>query len=354
MVDIFVYFIFIFITTTNGFLFDANKGLILLPSVAFRDHSKNPSINWIFSNQGWYYQEDILKAEVMKTTLRIAIGPNINMNRVKLFTAEGQEHETVCIDNFNQRICTRTDDEGRIKFTIRIGNNEINRFIQSDGNGAKMVYQMSVLNNNIHATGEVYLCDDNGITFLSDIDDTIKFTGVSSSTEILRNTFSRDFKPISGMPDIYRYWQNKYKATFAYITESPDQLYPFLREFFNRANFPLGSFHMRHFTWFDKNFIAFFMSNNYVTHKTQTISMFLNNTSKRRFILLGDIFQKDPEIYASIYRKYPNRIAKIFIRKYKNDINGQKRLERVFNNIPRKKWATFETGSDLPKDIFVP
>ncbi|CAF4006016.1 unnamed protein product, partial [Rotaria sp. Silwood1] len=46
----------------------------------------------------------------------------------------------------------RTDDEGRIKFTIRIGNNEINRFIQSDGNGAKMVYQMSVLNNNIHAT----------------------------------------------------------------------------------------------------------------------------------------------------------------------------------------------------------
>ncbi|CAF3566831.1 unnamed protein product [Rotaria sp. Silwood1] len=155
MVDIFVYFIFIFITTIDGFLFDANKGLILLPSVAFRDRSKNPSINWIFSNRGWYYQEDILKAEEMETTLQIVIGQNINMNRIKLLSAEGREHETVCIDNFDKYICTNTDDEGRIKFTIRISDNEINQFIQSDGNGAKIVYQMSVLNNDIHATGQI-------------------------------------------------------------------------------------------------------------------------------------------------------------------------------------------------------
>ncbi|CAF1012898.1 unnamed protein product [Rotaria sp. Silwood1] len=353
MVDIFVYFIFIFITTIDGFLFDANKGLILLPSVAFRDRSKNPSINWIFSNQGWYYQEDILKAEEMETTLQIVIGQNINMNRIKLLSAEGREHETVCIDNFDKYICTNTDDEGRIKFTIRISDNEINQFIQSDGNGAKIVYQMSVLNNDIHATGEVYLCDDNGITFLSDIDDTIKFTDVSSLLKIFRNTFSGNFKPISGMSDIYRYWQNKYNATFAYVTALPDQLYPSFRKFFNREKFPPGSFHMSHFAGFDNNIIAFYISDTYRKYKTQIISMLLNNTSKRIFILLGDIFQKDPEIYASIYMEYPNRIAKIFIRKYKNDIEGQQRLERVFNNISREKWATFETGSDLPEDIFV-
>ncbi len=80
--------------------------------------------------------------------------------------------------------------------------------------------------------------------------------------------------------------------------------------------------------------------------------MFLQNTQNRLFILLGDIFQKDPDIYASIYAQYSNRIAKIFIRKYVNDINRQQRLETLFKDIPKYKWATFETGADLPRNIF--
>ncbi|CAF0878562.1 unnamed protein product [Rotaria sp. Silwood1] len=353
MVDLIVYLILVFITRIDGFIFDSKKDLILLPSVAFRDHSKISSTDWILSNHGWYYKEDPLQAELLESTLEKVIGKDLDINRIKLFTADGQENENLCIFNFNQSICTYTNDEGRIKNTFQISENEIDRLVQSDGNGAKILYQLSVVNKNIRATGEVYLCDDDGITFLSDIDDTIKITGVTSSKETLQNTFTDNYKSVPGMPDIYRYWQKKYNATFAYLTASPDQLYPFLREFFNREIYPLGSFHTRHFTWFDKNFISFFMSNSYITSKTETISMFLNNTSKRIFILLGDIFQKDPEIYASIYMKYPNRIEKIFIRKYKNDTIGQQRLEQVFNNIPEKKWATFEIGSDLPKDIFV-
>ncbi|CAF0736930.1 unnamed protein product [Rotaria sordida] len=353
MVDIFVYIIFIFIIKTNGFLFDDKEDLILLPSVAFRDHSKISSTNWIVSNQGWYYEEDPLQAKVMEKILEKTIEKDFDINRIKLFTADGQENKKVCIDNFNQSICTHTDHEGRIKNTFQISKNEIDQLIQSDINGTKILYQQSVFNKNIRTIGEIYLCDDNGITFISDIDDTIKVTGVTSSTETLMNTFTGSYKSVLGMSDIYQYWQKKYNATFAYLTASPDQLYPFLREFINREKFPLGSFHMRHFTWFDTNFISFFMSNNYIESKTEAIDMFLNNTLNRRFILIGDIFQKDPDIYASIYMKYPNRIEKIFIRKYKNDTIGQQRLEQIFNNIPQENWATFEIGSDLPKDIFL-
>ncbi|CAF4217273.1 unnamed protein product, partial [Rotaria magnacalcarata] len=64
-----------------------------------------------------------------------------------------------------------------------------------------------------------------------------------------------------------------------------------------------------------------------------------------------DIFQKDPDIYASIYAQYPDRIARVFIRKYKDDDQGQQKLEKIFKDIPRTKWTTFETGDDLPKDI---
>ena len=65
--------------------------------------------------------------------------------------------------------------------------------------------------------GEVYLCDDNGITFISDIDDTIKITEVSSSIQTLVNTFSGEFKAVGGMANIYRHWERKYNATFAYF-----------------------------------------------------------------------------------------------------------------------------------------
>ena len=197
--------------------------------------------------------------------------------------------------------------------------------------------------------GEIYPCDDNGVTLISDIDDTIKVTGVTSTTDTLINTFSGQFTAIEGMSQAYQQWQQRYNASFAYVTASPDQLYPSLRTFLDREAFPQGSAHMRHFTWLDNNFISFFMSNTLIQHKTEIITLFLENTRRRQFVLLGDIFQKDPEIYANIAATYSNRIKHIFIRKYANDTSGQQRLEQLFSNYPRERWSTFETGDDLPR-----
>jgi len=342
------------LTTINGFLFD-KKGLFLVPSVAFRDHSSTsnhrPS-DWILYNQGWYYEENPIQALLMEKTLEIIVQKDLDRNRVKMFTAEGKKRKDICIDGLNREMCTKTDDEGRIKNIFKVTNNEIESFLQPGGNGGKVLFQISVPNKNLQTISEIYLCDDNGITFISDIDDTIKITEVTSSIQTLVNTFSGEFKAVPGMADIYRYWEGKYNATFAYLTASPDQLYPFLKEFFQREHFPSGSAHMRHFTWLDANFLAFFMSSNYIKKKTETLHMFLQNTHHRLFVLIGDVFQKDPDIYASVYAQYPNRIARIFIRKYKDDNDGQQRLENVFKDIPRTKWDTFETGDDLPKDVF--
>jgi phosphatidate phosphatase APP1 len=345
----------IILTTINAFLFD-KKGLFLVPSVAFRDHSSttNPSSssNWILYNQGWYYEENPVQALIMEKSLELIVQKDLDRNRIKMFTAKGKKRKELCIDGLNRAMCTRTDDDGRIRNTFTMTDEEIELFRQPGGNGGKVLFQASVPNKNLQTTGEIYLCDDNGITFISDIDDTIKITEVSSSIQTLVNTFSGEYKAVPGMSDIYRYWERKYNATFAYLTASPDQLYPFLKDFFHREHFPSGSAHMRHFTWLDANFIAFFMSSNYMKKKSETLYMFLENTQNRSFVLIGDIFQKDPNIYASIYSQHPNRIAKIFIRKYKNDDNGQQRLETVFKDIPRIKWATFETGDDLPQNIF--
>ncbi|UJR32132.1 hypothetical protein I4U23_019600 [Adineta vaga] len=347
------YLIVCLFSIASAFILSGKENIILVPSAAFRDHSKVPSTDWLLYNRGWYYEENYLKAKAIEKSFEKIIKKDFDFNRIKLFTADGEENKDICINGLNRSMCTKTDDEGRIKNPFQITNDEMNRFVRGDGNAAKVLYQVSVPNKNIHAAGEIYLSDDNGITFISDIDDTIKITGVTSTTETLINTFSGDFKAVTGMSDIYQYWQKQYNATFAYLTASPDQLYPFLREFFDREKFPSGSFHMRHFTWFDIDFISFFMSSNYIKSKTDTLEMFITNTFNRTFVLLGDIFQKDPDIYASIYAKYPNRIGKIFIRKYSNDAVGQQRLEEVFKDIPKQKWSTFESGTDLPRDNFL-
>ena len=152
------------------------------------------------------------------------------------------------------------------------------------------------------------------------------------------------------MAERYRHYESMYNATFHYLTASPDQLYPFLREFFDRERFPLGSYHMRHFTWFDSNFFQFFASKSFIRQKTNILSMFFQQTRGREFILFGDIFQKDPEIYANIYQQYLERIRKIFIRVSKK--NNPNRLNQVFQNIPQDKWATFINGFDLPETLF--
>jgi phosphatidate phosphatase APP1 len=152
------------------------------------------------------------------------------------------------------------------------------------------------------------------------------------------------------MSERYRHYESIYNATFHYLTASPDQLYPFLREFFDHEKFPLGSYHMRHFTWFDTNFFKFFASKSFIKQKSNVLEMFFRETRSRKFILFGDIFQKDPEIYANIYNKYPERIIKIFIRVSKKNLPN--RLKQVFQNIPKTKWSTFVNGSDLPENIF--
>lgn len=337
-------------TTINAFLFD-REGLLLVPSVAFREHGLLS--HWKLSNQGWYYKENPLQALTMEKSLETILGQDLDRERIKMFTAEGKQQQNLCINGLNRSICTMTDDDGRIKNTFVLTNDEIELFRQPGGNGGKVFYQVSPMHSDLRSIGEVYLCDDNGVTFISDIDDTIKITGVTSRTETLINTFSGQFKPVPGMSEIYRYWAERYNATFAYLTASPDQLYPFLRAFFDREGFPSGSAHMRHFTWFDRNFIEFFLSTNYIQSKTEILQMFLDNTRNRTFILLGDIFQKDPDIYANIYAQYPSRIGKIFIRKHADDLAGDERLQTVFQNIPREKWMTFETGTDLPRNLFL-
>ncbi|CAF2085113.1 unnamed protein product [Rotaria magnacalcarata] len=82
------------ISTRDGFTFH-KQNQILLPSVAFRDHSTTPLTTWTSSNQRCYYQENLLAAGTVILTMNKAIEKNLEINRIKLFTGAGQNNQNV-------------------------------------------------------------------------------------------------------------------------------------------------------------------------------------------------------------------------------------------------------------------
>ncbi len=94
-------------------------------------------------------------------------------------------------------------------------------------------------------TGRVRLIEEEGLSVISDIDDTVKVTQIPAGAKVvIRNTFFRDFLPVPEMARMYQAWLG---AAFHYISGSPWQLYRPLSEFLvgPAGGFPEGSFHMK-------------------------------------------------------------------------------------------------------------
>ena len=141
------------LASNDGIPFLDRENIILVPSVAFRAHSTSPSTDWLLYNQGWYYEEDTIQAIIMQKSLEKVIKKDLDMSRIRMFTADGEEHQPVCIDGLNRTMCTKTDDEGRIKNTFQMRDDEIRRFIQANDSTGKVLYQVSNAKKNVRTTG---------------------------------------------------------------------------------------------------------------------------------------------------------------------------------------------------------
>jgi hypothetical protein len=58
------------------------------------------------------------------------------------------------------------------------------------------------------AAGWIQVIDEEGISVISDIDDTVKVTNVGNRRELLANTLLREFYAVPGMAEVYRQWHS--------------------------------------------------------------------------------------------------------------------------------------------------
>ncbi len=185
---------------------------------------------------------------------------------------------------------------------------------------------LSVTSKDHSGDGRVRLVDQEGISVISDIDDTIKVTELPAGPEIVvRNTFLHPFRAAPEMSMRYEAWKD---ASFHYVSGGPWQMYDPLAEFLidGKAGFPEGSFHMKTVrknlfsmaSWRD---LTELVTNSEMTfeHKVTQITTLMERFPRRQFILVGDSGEKDPEVYQVIRMKFSAQVREIWIRDIVND-----------------------------------
>lgn len=172
--------------------------------------------------------------------------------------------------------------------------------------------------------GRVRLLEPQGRSVISDIDDTLKITGIPAGREVvLENTFFRPFVAAPGMAQRYRALGAA--TAFHYVSGSPWALYRPLADFITAAGYPAGSFHLKSVrknlltagAWQDLVRLAGGEATR--AQKLAQIGAIIGQFPARRFILVGDSGEQDPEIYRAIRQRFPRQIEAIWIRDVVDD-----------------------------------
>lgn len=193
--------------------------------------------------------------------------------------------------------------------------------------------------------GRALWVPDVGLSLVSDIDDTIKGSNVLNRRELLLNTFVRPFAAVGGMAARYRgFAQAQPDLRVHYVSGSPHQLYPALANFLDAAQFPPGSLHLRDVDFRDE---VFGNHGGTQAHKLAIIRRLIADFPNRRFVLIGDSGEQDPEIYAIVAREHPERVLAIWIRDVTEQSRDHPRYGETFAGIAPERWNLFVDSSEV-------
>ena len=192
--------------------------------------------------------------------------------------------------------------------------------------------------------GRAHLLSDTGTSVISDIDDTIKMTGVTSRKSLLRNTFLRKFKSIDGMSDVYNVWKGQ-GVEFHYVSSSPWQLYDPIAALLQSDGFPDGTMNLRIFRLRDHMLRRVLLVRR--RGKASVVKKLVATFPQRKFVLVGDSGERDANLYGAVTRKFPERVAKVLIRNLPDNPMSEKRCQKAFKKIDADKWGVFEEPDEI-------
>ncbi|PWW77358.1 hypothetical protein C7212DRAFT_356666 [Tuber magnatum] len=208
------------------------------------------------------------------------------------------------------------------------------------------------------ATMRTAFAEEVGWGVISDIDDTIKVSEVRNRISLLKRTFVDIPAPVPGMKKLYQTLQSRLnKPAWFYLSASPYNLYPLLR-CFTSDHFPRGQLILREMSWMELESFIVTLTIGTQRYKEERMRRVFAWLPRRKWVLIGDSTQTDPEAYATLYREFPERVGRIWIRVVRGvdeaeetELNSQGRFKRAFEGVPAHVWRTFEQPGELEESV---
>lgn len=216
----------------------------------------------------------------------------------------------------------------------------------------------------VEGAAQVIPNDPKAWTVVSDIDDTIRWTGVLSTSVMFRTTFLEPFRLIPKMDKVFEHFNQQLtngtrKVAFHYLSGSPIALLEPLQEFFKNSKLPRGSMHLQEATINTPQ--AAKRLSQVMEHKLEVFKRLLVDFPSRRLVLIGDSGQADPRTYAQVYRwvvenDISDTLPCIYIRavsgvdaEKEKDLNSKIRFRWDFREVRADRWMVYTDPAELLK-----
>jgi len=329
----------------------ADEVVVFFPTAGYRAASGE---GWVVPVHGWIYEpeEDSLVRSAALGLFRRMFGREWSTaeqarfgRRARLLFVDNQRGKqlVVQIGSVDEPVGSSTAN-GHVSGTVVVADRGL-----PAGSGGVLAYRAVTGPGDARVfSGAAQLVPAEGVSVISDLDDTVKLSEVTDRAKLLENTFLKEFEPVPGMAERYRGWAQG-GASIHFVTASPWQLYPPLAAFFEQHGFPVSSIHMRSVRLKDSTALNLLEESDEV--KLPAILELLDRYPGRRFVLVGDAGEADPELYAGVARSRPQQIAGIWIRDVGGDRAGPERLRACFAGLPPELWRLFRDGTDLPASL---
>ncbi|MFO7906635.1 MAG: phosphatidate phosphatase App1 family protein [Planctomycetota bacterium] len=330
-----------------------DERVLFFPTAGHWDSSRQ---GWNIPIHGWIFEpeKDSISRRFAKRKLRSILGLDPRQpatalfeRRIHWFLVDNERGKAITIRIAGRHFTLeRSHVDGHCQGTVLLQANQV----REHAAGGRLHFSaVTRAEDTRHFSGVVHLCEPTGISVISDIDDTIKVSEAGDRQRLLQRTFLEPFQAVEGMAETYQQFAAA-GARFHYVSACPWQFHQPLLAFLKQKQFPDGSFHQKRFRIMDVSMSRLFEAP--VRYKRSVIEALFTAFPRRKFFLIGDSGQKDPEVYGIIARRYPGQVEKIMIRDVTGQPRGDSRYQTAFQEIAAEKWLLFRDARQL--DVAMP
>ena len=328
-----------------------DEHVVFFNTTAWYDEDKD---TWQLPIHGWIYEPQdsrarkALFAKILDRKYSLqpdeSTQPNFD-RRLNLLIADNERGKRIVIDIAGRiEALPASAENGHFQHVLTFTEDELVAFA---GPGIVSFSAVTADGDDREFDGRILLVEPRGRSILSDIDDTVKISGVIDRRMLLDKTFLQDFEVVPGMAEVYRDWLGE-DGSLHFVSSSPWQLYEPLIELIEDARFPWANLNLKPVRFRDETLFDLFKKG--TETKPLVIKGVLDRYPERTFVLVGDSGEQDPEVYADLLRERPAQIEKVYIRNVTESARDDERFSAVFDGIDADRWQLF----DLPGEMVAP